>query len=149
MSTRKPFLQIIGLAFVIWLLAACSGAPDAPTEMPTPAPATATSAPTPMLAPATATSAPTPMPAPATATALPVPAPTSAPAAVKTGFITGRVHLASPPTPRMVVYALDPTTGQWAFTETAAADGEAPFSLVVPPGAYQVFAFSDLGAYTG
>lgn len=58
------------------------------------------------------------------------------------GTITGRVHLVSPPTPRMIVYAVDQTTGLWASTETAATDGEAPYTLVVPPGAYQVFAFS-------
>ena len=54
----------------------------------------------------------------------------------------GRVHLLSPNTPRMVVYALDPATNLWASTETAAADGEAPFSLQVAPGSYEVFAFS-------
>ena len=85
------------------------------------------------------TTMPTPIPPPTTA----------APVSADTAFITGRVHLVSPPTPHMVVYALDQTTGLWAFTETAATDGEAPFSLVVPPGAYQVFAFSDIDGYAG
>jgi len=38
------------------------------------------------------------------------------------------------------VYAVDPTTGAWAFTETQATDSEAPFSITVSPGTYQVFA---------
>jgi hypothetical protein len=58
----------------------------------------------------------------------------------QTGTITGRVHLVALPTPRMVVYALDPMTGVWVFTETEATNGEAPFSLAVKPGSYQVFA---------
>ena len=86
---------------------------------------------------------PTAMP---TATSVPT---KEATVAASTGFITGRVHLASPPTPPMVVYAVDPSTGLWTSTETEAADGEAPFSLTVQPGSYQVFAFSDNGAYTG
>ncbi len=90
--------------------------------------------------------------APAEPTAMPTA--TSAPTAEATvaaqvGFITGRVRLAGPPTPPMVVYAVDPTTGLWVSTETEAADGEAPFTLTVQPGSYQVFAFSDNGAYTG
>lgn len=80
------------------------------------------------------------------------PAPTLPPAAtaavtIKPGYITGRVHLVSPPTPHMTVYAVDQTNGLWAFTETAATDGEASFNLVVQPGSYQVFAFSDLDGY--
>jgi len=74
----------------------------------------------------------------------PAPAPTTIPAAnpspTGTGTITGRVHLVAPPTPRMVVYAVNPTTGAWAFAETQATDSEAPFSITVPPGTYQVFA---------
>lgn len=59
---------------------------------------------------------------------------------VGTGTITGSVYLVAPPTPRMVVYAVDPTTGAWAFTETQATDSEALFSITVSPGTYQVFA---------
>jgi hypothetical protein len=58
----------------------------------------------------------------------------------KSGTITGRVYLVAPPTPRMVVYAVDQTTGIWTSTETEAANGEASFSLAVSPGSYQVFA---------
>jgi len=76
---------------------------------------------------------PTPLPSPTTAAAVPA----------KSGTIMGRVHLVAPPTPPMVVYAVDQTTGLWASTETTATDGEAPYTLVVPPGAYQVFAFSE------
>jgi len=36
MSTRKLFLQIISLAFIIWLLAGCGSTPNEPTTMPTP-----------------------------------------------------------------------------------------------------------------
>ncbi|MCJ7531617.1 MAG: hypothetical protein MUO64_11380, partial [Anaerolineales bacterium] len=115
MSTRKTLLQIIGLAFTIWLLAGCVSTPTEPTTMPTPVP----------------------------------PPITAATVSAKSGSITGRVHLVSPPTPRMVVYAVDQTTGLWAFTETAATDSEASFSLVVPPGSYQVFAFSDIDGYAG
>jgi hypothetical protein len=58
----------------------------------------------------------------------------------QTGTIVGRVHLIAPPTPRMRVYALDRVSGLWAFTETQAAEGEAAFTLVVPPGSYEIFA---------
>ena len=76
------------------------------------------------------------------------PAAKPAPSA-KTGTITGRVHLAAPPTPRMVVYAVDPTTGAWTLAKTEAADGEAPFSIVVLPGTYQIFAAVDGGSSVG
>jgi hypothetical protein len=73
----------------------------------------------------------------------PTTAPTSALSptqAAGSGHIVGVVHLVSPPTPRMVVYAVDPATGIWASVETEPADGEAPFDLTVPPGSYQVIA---------
>jgi hypothetical protein len=71
----------------------------------------------------------------------PIAPPTAvAPVSANPGFITGRVHLAGPPTPPMVVYALDQATGLWTFTETQATDSEASFSLAVQPGSYQVFA---------
>jgi len=114
MSTRKLFLQIIGLAYILWLLAGCGNTRTEPTTMPTP------------------------IPPPTTAATVPA----------KSGTITGRVHLMAPPTPHMVVYAVDQTTGLWAFTETDANDSEAPFSLVVPPGSYQVYAFMDNDGYT-
>ncbi len=51
----------------------------------------------------------------------------------------------------MVVYAVDETTGTWASTETQETEGEAPFTLEVPPGSYRVFAFSrdGVGPYAG
>lgn len=65
--------------------------------------------------------------------------------------INGTVHLASPPTPSMIVYALDPETGEWATMQTDATDGEAPFELSVSPGTYIIFAFAadDSAAYAG
>ena len=91
--------------------------------------------------------------APTTPTTMPSLAP--APSAVvvteapKPGYITGRVHLVSPPTPPMTVYALDQATGGWAFTETPATDGESPFTMSVPPGTYMLFAFSQSSGYAG
>jgi hypothetical protein len=61
------------------------------------------------------------------------------PSPTASGTITGSVQFIAPPTPRTVVYAVEMTTGAWAFTETEAADGPAAFSIAVPPGTYQVF----------
>jgi len=66
--------------------------------------------------------------------------PTIIPAA--TGVISGTAGMVAPPTPHMVVYALDPATGKWASAETP-PDGSGAFSLTVPAGSYQVFAFTD------
>jgi hypothetical protein len=71
--------------------------------------------------------------------------PTAVPSTVPTvpaemGFISGTVNLMAPPTPALVVYAVDPTTKVWGFAETQATDGVASFTISVPPGAYQVFA---------
>jgi hypothetical protein len=77
------------------------------------------------------------------------PAATQAPT---TGFISGRVHLVAPPTPPMIVYAVDQATGLWASVETAAADGEADYTIEVQPGNYVLFAFSldeNTPGYTG
>lgn len=77
--------------------------------------------------------------------------PSEVPAASTTGLIQGSVHLAAPPTPAMVVYALDFVNNIWTSVETAAVDGEAAFELTVEPGSYVVFAFSadDDLAYAG
>ncbi|MBI9049427.1 MAG: hypothetical protein JEZ00_08405 [Anaerolineaceae bacterium] len=65
-------------------------------------------------------------------------------------ILKGTVHLASPPTPEMIVYAFDPNTGQWATMQTDASDLAAPFELYVSPGSYMVFAYSlDGGTYLG
>ena len=113
MSTLIGLPRIIGLTVVIWLMTGCGSAQSA---QPTP-----TAIPSSISPPATAVGvSPTPSP-------------------VKSGTLTGRVHLSAPQTPRMVVYAVDPTTGLWASTKTDPASGEAPFSLAVPPGSYLVF----------
>jgi hypothetical protein len=40
----------------------------------------------------------------------------------------------------MMVYAVNKTTGAWAFAKTEASDsGAAPFSIVVPPGTYVIY----------
>jgi hypothetical protein len=70
------------------------------------------------------------------------PASNSSPA--KSGAITGQVHLMAPPTPKMMVYAVDKATGLWASTQTEATDSVASFSLAVQPGTYQVFAAVDV-----
>jgi len=68
------------------------------------------------------------------------------PPAKETGFITGKAHLMAPPTPPLVIYAVDTATGKWVSVATPKTDGETSFTLEVPPGSYQVFAFpSGLG----
>lgn len=127
MNTTKQTLQVISLALLLWLLTGCgSNPPGEPASMPSPA------------------SLPTTEPA-----IIPSPSPLPATAPAASGVITGRVHLVSPPTPRMFVYAVDPGTGNWVFTETEPSNGEAVFTLVAPPGNYQVFAFSENSGYAG
>ncbi|MCE1252440.1 MAG: hypothetical protein LWX83_02700 [Anaerolineae bacterium] len=75
------------------------------------------------------------------ATATPIPTATQE----ATGTINGTVNVMAPPTPHMTVYAVDPATKKWASVETQPSDGAASFSLTVPVGSYQVFAFSDGG----
>jgi hypothetical protein len=77
------------------------------------------------------------------------PALASTPLTAEMGFITGIIHLSAPPTPGMVVYAVDPTTKLWAFAETQATDSEAAFTISVPPGTYQVFGAVASGTSTG
>jgi hypothetical protein len=88
-----------------------------------------------------------------TTAAAPKPAVAGPTPVVTNGTINGKVGIMAPPTPVMVVYALDPTTGQWASAETPAnPNGMADFSLSVPPGSYQLFAFvsgSDSGGSAG
>ena len=80
---------------------------------------------------------------------IPTPLPSPTTVSAESGFIAGRLHLQAPPTPPMVVYAVENTTGAWFFTETDQTAGEASFTLQVSPGAYQVFAFSDTGPFAG
>ncbi len=65
------------------------------------------------------------------------------------GIISGVVGLQAPPTPPMILYAVDPISGEWYATETSQAEGEAAYQLEVAPGSYQVFAFAESGAYVG
>jgi hypothetical protein len=51
--------------------------------------------------------------------------------------------LMAPPTPPMLVYAMDNTTGAWFSVQTQPADAPAPFTLVVAPGTYLVFAAAE------
>jgi hypothetical protein len=64
-----------------------------------------------------------------------VPEPTEAP-----GLIYGLAYGFAPPTPPLVVYAVDETTGKWSFVETPQTDGQTAFSLEMPPGNYLIFA---------
>lgn len=123
MDTKKRFQQIISLVFIIWLLVGCASTRNEATTVPT------------------LTSPPTESPLVKTI-------PPTTPAPTQFGTITGRVHLMAPPTPGMMVYAVDKTSGVWVVTKTDPANGEAPFSLTVPPGSYQVYAFMDNGGYT-
>ncbi len=79
------------------------------------------------------------------------PAATATPAAtdVPTGIISGSVHLMTPPTPHMTVYAVDPATKKWVSAEAQPSDITASFSMTVPVGSYQVYAFSDVGDGVG
>jgi len=93
-----------------------------------------------------------------TASAVTVAAPTQAAPTLTTtevsgsGTITGYIQLQAPPTPPMAVYAVDPTAKVWVMVEVPGADSVAPFSITVPSGTYQVFAyFADpaIKAYAG
>jgi len=137
MRTKKLLPPMIGLALTILLLSGCGGKPTEPAAIPEP-----TAVPTPV--PLTATPVIEPTPETAAGEDAQPEATEAAP-----GFITGQVHGQSPPTPPMVVYAVDETTGAWTFTETERSDGAAPFTLEVPPGSYQVFAFSEGAPYLG
>lgn len=56
-----------------------------------------------------------------------------------TGVIAGTANLMAPPTPALVIYAVNTATGEWFFVETPETDGVTSFSLEVSPGTYQVF----------
>lgn len=73
--------------------------------------------------------------------AAPAQAEAPADAAASSGFISGSASLFAPPTPPLVIYALDTVTGNWAFVETLETEMQATFTLEVPPGNYLVFAF--------
>jgi hypothetical protein len=61
------------------------------------------------------------------------------------GLLTGTISFDAPPTPALVIYAVnadDPANGLYAFTETTEAAGPAEFALAVVPGNYNLFAWA-------
>jgi len=72
--------------------------------------------------------------------------PPQATTVTENGLINGLAYGFAPPTPALVIYAVDEATGEWASVETHETDGQASFSLEVPPGNYRVYACPvDLG----
>jgi hypothetical protein len=64
--------------------------------------------------------------------------------------IKGTVRLMSFPTPSIVIYAMNPQTGEWVSTQTAPNDQEASFELSVPAGSYILYGFTEDGTtYVG
>ncbi len=122
MNTRKYPTRLILIIVLTLLLAACG---RQQTETETQPADTAT---------------PLPAPVAASPTTPPTEPTTEAPVLEDSGYITGRAHMQAPPTPPLVVSAVDDTTGLWFFVETQQSDGETHFTLEVRPGSYQVFA---------
>ncbi|MBI9046321.1 MAG: hypothetical protein JEZ06_17645 [Anaerolineaceae bacterium] len=63
------------------------------------------------------------------------------------GFISGEIKLSQPPTPSMVIYAVDTFSGLWFSQETLQSDAEVSFEIEVVPGSYILYAFSHEGKY--
>lgn len=61
--------------------------------------------------------------------------PTAAP-----GVISGLAYGFAPPTPPLMIYAIDTATGEWFSAETNQTDGQTAFTLDVISGSYLVFA---------
>jgi hypothetical protein len=59
-----------------------------------------------------------------------------------TGIIAGTVSLFAPPTPALTIYAFDPATNLYYYTETAEIEGPAEYSLEVTQGSYYLIAYS-------
>jgi hypothetical protein len=78
--------------------------------------------------------------------ALTMPSAMPTPVEADTGVISGTVGGVAPPTPHMTVYALDTTTGKWASADVPPNNMLGTFSLIVPVGTYQLFAFGDNNA---
>jgi hypothetical protein len=60
-------------------------------------------------------------------------------AAAPKAIISGSLHLMAPPTPSMTIYAVNVVSGEWFSMTTEETDGEAPYSIEVVPGTYEVF----------
>jgi hypothetical protein len=73
---------------------------------------------------------------------------TAAPTPVEKGHIQGKANLMAPPTPALILYAVDVNTKAWFTTQTPATELAAAFTLDVAPGDYVVFAAVD-GSQTG
>ena len=59
---------------------------------------------------------------------------------VPAASINGTVQMLAPPTPAMILYALNLVSGEWFSTELAETpSGPTPFMLKVAPGSYQLF----------
>jgi hypothetical protein len=61
------------------------------------------------------------------------------------GILKGTVQWTSLQTSAVIVYALDPETGQWATMQIDADNPTQPFELYVDAGSYMVFAFTEDG----
>jgi hypothetical protein len=140
---------LVLITFFTALLAACAPQSNTDTAVAVAVALTQTAAaPAVSAAPTNAPAAPAAT-TPAPTVAGPTAAPTTAPAAAAKGLITGVVQLMAPPTPPMVVYAMDMVTGAWVSAQTQQTDKPAPFSLPVPPGSYLVFAAVASGQNVG
>lgn len=64
-------------------------------------------------------------------------------------FIEGQVKLDDEITPPMMIYAADPVTDKWFSIDMKSGSDSVSFSLKVPPGSYQIFAFSESGIWGG
>ena len=64
------------------------------------------------------------------------------------GVISGVAGLMAPPTPPLTIYAVNTINGEWVSVDTPESEMETSFSIEVPPGTYQVFAFPPGLAYS-
>ncbi len=60
---------------------------------------------------------------------------------VALGSISGVAGVFAPPTPPLTIYVVNIENGEWFSVDTPEAEMEASFSIEVPSGAYQLFAF--------
>ena len=58
------------------------------------------------------------------------------------GIIKGSIELMAPPTPPMVIYAIETTTGKWASVDTPESlSGPAEFTINLVPGTYKLVSY--------